>query len=311
MSFKGKEVITGLIFLFILTSCTTAQIVKEVIPSEEGNVDVFFCPETNCSDEFVRLAEGKDVKCAFYDIDLEEIKEIVKTAVVDNTNKVEDINAIEDTGYALMHNKFCVIDSSIVWTGSFNPTYNDNYKNNNNVIVIHSNYLARNYIDEYNELSNEMFGGGYKVKYPKIIVNGIEIENYFCPEDRCQQHILDELNSAEESVYFMEFTFTDREIAQLLVQKSKNIKVMGVMEKRNAFSQYSQFFAMNSSFAVAIDKNKNNMHHKVFIIDNSTVITGSMNPTKSANEKNDENIIIIHDKAIAGMYVEEFEKLIK
>jgi phosphatidylserine/phosphatidylglycerophosphate/cardiolipin synthase-like enzyme len=51
------------------------------------------------------------------------------------------------------------------------------------------------------------------------------------------------------------------------------------------------------------------MHHKVFIIDNKTVITGSYNPTKNANERNDENILIIHDKKIAEKYLKEFERI--
>ncbi len=48
------------------------------------------------------------------------------------------------------------------------------------------------------------------------------------------------------------------------------------------------------------------MHHKVFIIDEKIVITGSYNPTKNANENNDENLLIIHDKKIAEKYLEEF-----
>jgi phosphatidylserine/phosphatidylglycerophosphate/cardiolipin synthase-like enzyme len=51
------------------------------------------------------------------------------------------------------------------------------------------------------------------------------------------------------------------------------------------------------------------MHHKVFIIDGKTVITGSMNPTAGGNERNDENVLIIEDEGIAGLYLEEFEKV--
>jgi len=51
------------------------------------------------------------------------------------------------------------------------------------------------------------------------------------------------------------------------------------------------------------------MHHKVFIIDNETVITGSFNPTKNADLRNDENILIIHNKWIAKKYLKEFEKV--
>ena len=53
------------------------------------------------------------------------------------------------------------------------------------------------------------------------------------------------------------------------------------------------------------------MHHKVFIIDNRTVITGSFNPTKNGDTRNDENILIIHDEKIAGKYLEEFNELNK
>lgn len=34
-----------------------------------------------------------------------------------------------------------------------------------------------------------------------------------------------------------------------------------------------------------------------------------MNPTKSGNEKNDENIVIIHDSGVAKAYLEEFERV--
>jgi phosphatidylserine/phosphatidylglycerophosphate/cardiolipin synthase-like enzyme len=51
------------------------------------------------------------------------------------------------------------------------------------------------------------------------------------------------------------------------------------------------------------------MHHKVFIIDNNTIITGSFNPSKAANEKNDENILIINNKDIAKRFLEEFDYL--
>ena len=54
---------------------------------------------------------------------------------------------------------------------------------------------------------------------------------------------------------------------------------------------------------IKFDNNKpGKMHHKVFIIDNKTVITGSYNPTKNGNENNDENILIIYSEELAGEY---------
>ena len=56
------------------------------------------------------------------------------------------------------------------------------------------------------------------------------------------------------------------------------------------------------------DTNPGIMHHKVFIIDEKTVVTGSMNPTQNGNERNDENILILHDEDIAKQYIKELER---
>ncbi|MBS3138619.1 MAG: hypothetical protein A2730_03980 [Candidatus Staskawiczbacteria bacterium RIFCSPHIGHO2_01_FULL_39_25] len=51
------------------------------------------------------------------------------------------------------------------------------------------------------------------------------------------------------------------------------------------------------------------MHHKVWVTDALTVITGSMNPTKNGDERNDENLIIIKDETIARLFLEEFGRV--
>ncbi len=48
------------------------------------------------------------------------------------------------------------------------------------------------------------------------------------------------------------------------------------------------------------------MHHKVFIVDEKIVVTGSFNPTNNGDKNNDENVVIIEDSAIAEMFVQEF-----
>ena len=53
------------------------------------------------------------------------------------------------------------------------------------------------------------------------------------------------------------------------------------------------------------------MHHKVFIIDEEVVITGSMNPSKGGDTRNDENVLIIKDKEIARVFMEEYNDVKK
>jgi phosphatidylserine/phosphatidylglycerophosphate/cardiolipin synthase-like enzyme len=44
------------------------------------------------------------------------------------------------------------------------------------------------------------------------------------------------------------------------------------------------------------------------IIDKIKIITGSFNFTKAAEEKNAENVLISKDKALARVYIENWEK---
>jgi len=49
-------------------------------------------------------------------------------------------------------------------------------------------------------------------------------------------------------------------------------------------------------------------HNKIMIIDKETVITGSFNFTKAAEEKNAENLLIIRNKDLANVYMENWYK---
>ena len=311
-----------LIMVLVISGCVyniTANVVKETIEKPL----VYFCPEDPCEDLLIKYINSseKSVHCALFDIDLENVlkifseksKEIDVKVVIDNNNWDERMGGkgiIKDTSSQLTHNKFCIFDNKVVWTGSFNPTYNGAYKNNNNVIIIISKNLANNYELEFNELWNYNFGKGHKTIEPIIYLNNKKYENYFCPEDNCKQHVIDTLEKSTQSIYFMIFSFTDFDIADLLIEKNKQIEVKGVMEAKRVNMQYNQYKRLiNGSVIIKKDENPATMHHKVFIIDNKTVITGSYNPSKSANTKNDENILIIHNREIAQKYLEEFDSL--
>jgi len=300
----------------------TGEVVKDEIPAEMNKgMSVYFCPRDDCEGVLIKVINSstESVHCAFFDIDLNDlIKVIGKKShsvdvklVVDNENygEIKGPGVRKDTSSQYSHNKFCVVDGKIVTSGSMNPTANGADKNNNNLLVIYSKYLSKNYEDEFDELWNSEFGEGEKVKYPVIYLNNHEIENYFCPDDGCAEQIIDEIRKAEKSIYFMTFSFTNEEIADAILFNDK-ADIKGLFEKRGSGSKYSQYNRLKDfGLDVRLDRNSYTMHHKVFIIDNRTVITGSMNPTGAGNRKNDENILIIHDKEITKKYVEEFWRL--
>ena len=307
---------------FLLISCA-ANISGSAVKEETlKNPEVYFCPKNDCGRVFEENinAANDSVHCAIYDINLKNVinslsqksKSADVKVVMDNSNnhgQIKGDGVKEDSPNQLMHNKFCVIDKKLVLTGSFNPTDNDNSKNNNNVIVIYSKTLAENYEDEFNEPWHGTFSGGSKVKHPIIYLNEMEIENYFCLEDNCASHIADLIKNAKKSVYFMDFSFTNNEIADAIISK-KNLDTRGVVDAGQSSNKFSQLKRLQENgIHVIKDKNKYKMHHKVFIIDNETVATGSFNPTASGDEKNDENVIIIHDKNITSDFLGEFDSI--
>ena len=312
-----------IIFLFIFNGCSMPNDINKEVP-KETNLDpiILFCPQDNCEKNliaFINLSK-KSIHCAFYDLKLEDVinilasksKDVDVKIVLEKNNYKNQITGpgikMDDNKY-YMHNKFCIIDDAAVWTGSANPTERGFFKNNNNVVVFYSKYFAENYEEEFNELWNKNLTVA-EVNRPIIHLNNKKIENYFCPEDNCAQHVIDIINKAKKNIYFMTFSFTQEDIADAILFKDKNLSIKGIFETTQAGSQYSQYKRLKDfGLDVIKDKNGANMHHKVFIIDEKITITGSFNPSESGDKRNDENILIIHDKGIAEKYLKEFEKV--
>ena len=60
---------------------------------------------------------------------------------------------------------------------------------------------------------------------------------------------------------------------------------------------------------VLIDGIEGQMHHKVFIVDEKIVVLGSYNFSQAAEERNDENLLIVYNEEIAGQFMQEFQRV--
>ncbi len=293
----------------------------ETSVKDSGGMQVYFCPRDDCETALVSFIDSaeKSVHCALFDIGLESVQnkllekeKIMDVKVItdnDYIKKFEHPFVKADT-YGLMHNKFCIIDGIKVSTGSMNPTENGVHKNNNNLLLIESEVISGNYEDEFMEMWGGDFKKGSPVHNPIITIDDMTIKNYFCPDDHCAEKVKKEMKKARKSIHFMTFSFTHDGIANIIMRKSlDNLTIKGVMEARQV-SKYSKYEVLKYQIGnVFKDANPNNMHHKVFIIDERIVITGSFNPTEGGDSRNDENILIIDDNEIARRFLKEFEKI--
>ncbi len=230
------------------------------------------------------------------------------------TLQEHSIPVVFDERDAFMHDKFVIIDGEQVWAGSWNLTDNGTYRNNNNVVVINSAAIAQDYTTEFEEMFSEhSFGPNSPANtpYPVVDVGGTEVEVYFSPEDNVERHLIPVIENARTSIYFLAFTFTDDDLAKAIVDRYRHgVEVEGVIEKRNIDNSGSDYEAMREAgINVLPDGNPYVMHHKVMIIDEAIVVTGSYNFSSSASRSNDENLLIIHSPELAAKYLEEFRKI--
>lgn len=229
--------------------------------------------------------------------------------------KKAGIKIIDDGRGGLMHNKFWIFDGEIVWTGSTNATINGMFEQNNNVIVIKSRELAAIYEKQF----EEMWGGEFGARAPslvgeqKIIVNGTPIFVVFSPEDKPVQYIVPYLQNARRNIRFMAFSYTQPDMGNAMLERIKSgVTVEGVFEAVGSDSQFSEMMKLHCGGGkIRRDGNPGFLHHKVIIIDNRIVITGSLNFSDGANTKNNENVIIIDNADIAKRYLDEFQRVWK
>ena len=337
----AEKLIFSMLIIF-LAGCSSKITGKSAweAPHETAKMpQVYFCPKDDCGkalEDSIRLANSS-VHCAMYDLRLKNVistlgaksKSIDVKLVMENLNHKQQVNGEgirsnkNHKDRQLMHNKFCVIDGKVVATGSFNPTENDNFRNNNNFIVVYSTALAKNYEDEFYELWGGKFAGGSGVANPVLYINDIKIENYFCPEDCSLEpgyslaedgglhSIIHLIKNAKESIRVASFTFTNERIADELAKaQSRGINVTILTETKQKNVMGSQYERLKGfGLDIRLDGNKYNMHHKFMVIDGKIIETGSPNFTLGGFEKNDENMLIIHDEGLASRYVEEFNVL--
>ena len=231
--------------------------------------------------------------------------------------KIKDagIPILGDRREGLMHDKFVVIDNSEVWLGSMNFTDSGGYTDNNNLMRIRSVKMAENYTKEFEEMFvDDKFGPDLvaETPNPRVTIDGTPIDVYFSPDDNVQASFVDLVNNAQQSIYFMAFSFTADEIGDAVRNRARDgVVVAGVMETEQVNSNIGTEFDLFKQAALDVlrDGNDGQMHHKVMIIDESIVILGSYNFTNSAETKNDETLIVVYSKEIAAQFMAEFQRI--
>lgn len=137
------------------------------------------------------------------------------------------------------------------------------------------------------------------------------IDVLFSPGGGCTDRIVEEIANAEERVLVQAFIFTSRPISDALIEaRRRGVECIVIADKSQETRTYARLPVLKrDGVTVRIDHEHATANNKVILIDRSTILTGSMNYTRAAEEKNAENLLIIKGyRRLFDKYLANFER---
>lgn len=238
---------------------------------------------------------------------------------------------------ALHHNKFGVFDAlgsdpARVWVfnGSWNPTDPGTNEHYQNTVWVQDPALANAFTLEFDQLwgsngpvpnpENARFGARKTLMTPTVFwIGDTYTRLLFSPQGfgsfgTTERQILNALETADHDIDLGLNLITRLPIVDVLrARQTAGVNVRGVVgEVTTTGSVFTQLAAAASQVLEFPSARLGLLHHKYAVVDarhpasNPTVITGSHNWSRSANESNDENTLILHSERIANEFIQEF-----
>lgn len=133
----------------------------------------------------------------------------------------------------------------------------------------------------------------------------------FTPKEDCTSLIVDLIDQAKTNIYIQGYSFTSRPIARALVNaERRGVTVLAIFDRSQFSRRYHSLTSIliRAGIPVWNDNTLNIAHNKVIIVDRSIVETGSFNFTHAAQFANAENVLIIHDTALAEQYLKNWQE---
>jgi phosphatidylserine/phosphatidylglycerophosphate/cardiolipin synthase-like enzyme len=134
----------------------------------------------------------------------------------------------------------------------------------------------------------------------------------FSRVEQCDSLLINLISQARKSVYVAIYSFTRDSLARALIDaKKRGVEVKVVIEEENAYGQGSDYQMLkDAGIDIRLDGNPALMHHKFMIVDGELVVTGSYNWSTAAEDRNDENFVVIRDKEVVDRFTQEFNRLL-
>ena len=256
------------------------------------------------------------------------------SGVDDLVPEIQVIESPYNSSTGIMHNKFAIFDANStdatkpwIWSGSTNLTYDQINTDANNMIFIQDQTLAKTYKIEFEEMwgnsgaqpneGNSKFGAKKTDNTPhEFVIGDNRVQSYFSPSDGTNQKIINAINTAENDLNVETMLITRTDLANTISDAKQRGAEVHVITNRENNNSETVNDILNSALPagkfIFDNSASGTLHHKLAIVDanyaasDPQVITGSHNWSNSANDRNDENTLIIHSAEIANQYFQQF-----
>lgn len=236
-------------------------------------------------------------------------------------------------------------EDDVVWMGSYNFTISGMISAQN-LLYIRSAELASLYTEEFEILwggsqdKPDVGKSKFHASKPPVSASNARItgdrEAYvaFAPMDLGKQkpnflHVLADLvtREADHDIRICAFSFTagtDLEDAIREKIETRGVDLKAVFDNTLGKQRFSSYHNMAGTASAAapwkgsvealLSNEDGKLHHKYILIgaenpdskDIPVLITGSFNFSKNANLSNDENFVVLRDREVANVYLQEF-----
>lgn len=270
-------------------------------------------------------------------------------ATIDDTEDGSKGTGLMHHKFAVIDGKTVVVTSANFTPSDLFGDYNapDTRGNANNLAVIQSDALARHFTEEFNYLwgdgpggkPDSSFGMNKPRRSPLVLkIGDTNVAVKFSPDRKTTPFdetsnglIARYLNKAQQSIQLALFVFSEQRLADAIQARFREgVEVKALIDPGFAFRSYSEGLdllgltlldncrteASNNPWALATEfvgvpalPDGDKLHHKLALIDNRIVVTGSHNWSPAANYSNDETLLILDNPAIAAHYQQELDRL--
>ncbi|MEQ4977444.1 phospholipase D family protein [Enterobacter cloacae] len=141
------------------------------------------------------------------------------------------------------------------------------------------------------------------------------IETGFSPEGTALQLVLKTIETAQQEIRLMGYSFTSPEVVSALISaKRRGVDVKVVLDwkansgKNNKASKAAMNLLVGAGIPVRTASAWKILHDKVIVVDGRNTQVGSYNFSRAADRSNSENVLVVWgDPAVAQRYLQHWQ----